>query len=205
MAHPTTERWHEAIGEGFTAEDDGQLLDYMDAVGDQLGDVDDLVRDTDTTPGWGTLFDIDLVDAAHLAFLAQWVGARFPGGLSEAEQRAYAQARPGWGRGRPAAILAAAAAQLTGSKTVVMFERDGGNAYQLRVRTYDAETPDPAAVEAAVRAVKPGGIVLTYESVAAGSYAEASASPVFLTYADAAAYFGTYDDASDWLPGEEVP
>ena len=43
-------------------------------------------------------------------------------------------------------------------------------AYYLTVSTYRSQTPDPAATEAAIRAQKPGGIVLTYRSLDGQTY-----------------------------------
>lgn len=201
--HSTSKRLWEALGRAFTDPDAQEgtrhqwhLLRYVDVVGDQLGDVDDLVRDSDAGPGWSALLDIDRVPLVHLAFLAQFVGVRNPAG-TEAAQRAWVKARPGWSRGRVLTIVAAAQATLTGTKRVDVYERDG-SAYRLRVRTYNAQTPDPAATEAAVLAAVPGGIVLTYESVAAGTYDQAAAN--FATYDVAAAAFVDYNDAADWVP-----
>jgi hypothetical protein len=76
-----------------------------------------------------------------------------------------------WKRGRFAAMVGALMPYLTGSQTIMFRERYNpsdptvDHAYWLTVRTYDSETPDPAAAEAALLSAKPAGIVLDYESL----------------------------------------
>lgn len=97
------------------------------------------------------------------------VGVAFVGTLTEVQQRQRIEDQEGRRRGTRAAIEAAAKKTLTGGQQVFIYEKWGGDAYTLRVVTYTAETPDPAATEAAIRRQKPAGIVLIYEVVTAGT------------------------------------
>lgn len=76
--------------------------------------------------------------------------------------RALIYARPTYHRGTPASIISAAQATLTGTQTVTLTEFYEGNPYFLQVITYTAQTPNPDQTLAAILAVKPGGIILTY-------------------------------------------
>lgn len=138
------------------------LLSMLGAIGDPFQLVSDLASDSDDGPGWSALLDVDRAPAAALPWLAQFVGVRLRAGLTPEAQRDLVRRGAGHRRGSPAAMAAAAQEFLTGEKRVRIYERDG-SAYRLTVVTYTAETPEPAAVEAALRAQKPAGLVLVYE------------------------------------------
>ncbi len=189
MTHPTTDRVYEALGPGLTADDDGSLRLWLDGAGHQLGEVDDMVRDVApanagwsddldalfgetpeaAAPGWAREFDPETTSQPR--WLAQFVGVRAPAALDDQQVRALIIDRPAFRRGTPAALKDAARVLLTGSQFVGLTERAGGSAYRLHVITYVPETPDPAAVEKALRVAKPAGLVLTYQAVPATSYA----------------------------------
>jgi hypothetical protein len=119
----------------------------------------DLLRDRDDgTPGWGILFDVDSCPAELLPFLGQFVGVALPPAWDADGQRDAIRNHVGWRRGTPAAMTRAVQEVLTGTKTVVLHERYGGDAYRLAVETLTAETPDPDAVIAAALTQKPIGI-----------------------------------------------
>ena len=61
--------------------------------------------------------------------------------------------------------------------------------------TLTSETPDPAAVLAALLAQKPAGIVLTYRQVAGWDYQQMTAEGG--TYADQSADYTTYTDLQE--------
>lgn len=145
------------------ADTSGELLDYVDAMMAQLQPIVDLVRDSDTHPGWARLLDVDVAPSEALPWLAQFVGVTPLLGLSDDAQRLRIKEAAGWQRGTPSAIRAAAGQYLTGQRLVELYERDGGNPWQLRVRTYRAETPDSQKVYDALLALKPAGLVLVYE------------------------------------------
>lgn len=129
-------------------------------------EIADLVRDDPDTgaTGWSALVDADRCPVWALPWLAQLVGVRDEPTLSEVERRARIKDMAGLHRGTVAYAQAAAAAYLTGTKTVNVTERDGG-AWLITVETLSAETPDPDLVEQALLAAKPAGLLLTYNVV----------------------------------------
>jgi hypothetical protein len=90
-------------------------------------------------------------------------------------------------------------AHLTGSKTVVLQERFGGDAYALAVYTLDTETPNPTQTRADILTQKPGGIVLTYAHGAPNTYAAVNAG--YATYAAVKTAFSTYSRLAVNQPG----
>lgn len=175
MASPelthTGQRLYDALAP--LAEGDGErgyaLAYYCGALARVLDQLADLSRDTDDLPGWGALLDPDEVPDEMVDYLAQFIGVVIPGGVDAATAREWLRNTDGRNRGTPAAIAGAARAFLTGAKTVYLIERHG-SPYKLTVTTWASETPDPGRVEAAVRAQKPAGIVLTYSTINGGDY-----------------------------------
>lgn len=143
------------------------LLYLAEACFGSLQDVEDIVRDTPEREGWANVLDVDVAPEWALSWLAQFNGVIPLFGLDAASQRLRIKNAAGFNRGKVAAIKAAAQQLLTGTRRVDIYERDG-SAWRFRVRTYASETPDPDAVKAAIEALKPGGLILTYE-VQAGS------------------------------------
>lgn len=137
------------------------LLILLGALGIAFGPLHDIVRDTDAGPGWSQVMDPDRCPGWALPWLAQFAGVRLTASMPESEQRARITSPPAFERGTRAAMRAAATPYLTGTQQVRIIERDGG-AYNVTVITSTSETPDPAVVEAAVRAQKPAGLLLTY-------------------------------------------
>lgn len=139
------------------------LLLLVSLCAQPFAEVDQLVGDTDDGPGWSILFDLDRCPGKWLDFPAATVGARPAEGLDDDQRRAHIRDAGGVQRGTPEALKAEAALHLTGTKHVVLYERDGG-AWRDTLITYTAETPDPAAVLAAVTApaVKPIGRKITH-------------------------------------------
>jgi hypothetical protein len=103
----------------------------------------------------------------------------------------------GFQRGTVAALRGAAQATLTGAKTVLLRERDHdpadtpNYAYYLTVTTYTSQTPNPAATLAALLAQKPGGIVLTYHTLAGQDYLTLRTNHA--TYNDVRTTYASYD------------
>lgn len=189
MTHPTSDRLYDAIGPGITGLDPDEILKvWIDGPASLLGEVDDIVRDTENGLGWSREFDPAF--AQHPRWTAQLLGVQVPADATEQAVRDLIVARPSFRRGTPGALRGAAQAHLTGTRRVDIFERDG-SAYQLRVRTYTAETPDPAAVEATLFEVKPAGLVLTYEVFTGAPYDERDGD--FATYDALDASALTYD------------
>lgn len=198
--HPTTTEIYRAIGRAFTEGDAAggyHLLRFLDPVGSQLGYVDDLVRDDGPVSGWGKSLDPDAARAEHLRWLGQFVGVRMAQALSEAEKRERVKNREGWDRGKVASLRRAAQLFLTGNKTVEIYERDG-SPYRLRVRTFSIQTTDAARLSAELQKRKPGGLILTHEVVAGGSYNQLSAA--FATYNALDTAFADYNAQTNWVP-----
>ena len=97
-------------------------------------------------------------------------------------------------RGSPDAIRAAAGFGLTGSKLVLLRERDNGDAYLLEVVTLVEETPDPALVHQLILSQKPGGIALTSQTVVGWDYQQMTLDYVGKFYKDVHAKYPTYGD-----------
>jgi hypothetical protein len=178
MTHPTTDLLYDAIGQGITDEDDGTLLAWLDGPTSLLGEVDDVVRDTDELPGWAAELTSELTHRPH--WTAQFLGVQIPAGADDATARALIRDRPAFRRGTVPALIAAAQATLTGTRYVNVIERDG-SAYALRVQTFTEETPDAAGTLAALLTQKPAGLVLTYSAVPMSSYSglEATATQTY--------------------------
>lgn len=126
---------------------DYALLVLSEAIVGQLQLVNDLSAaqtvDGKEYPPWSQVVDIDRTPDVALPWLAQFVGVVAPPGSGEEynnKLRDYIRSTPGFTRGSPAAIVAAAQLYLSGGKTVIFRERDGG-AYKLTIKTRRIETP----------------------------------------------------------------
>lgn len=153
--------------------------------------VADLVRDSDDGPGWSALVDPDRCPDFALPWLAQPAGVTLVPGMTADQQRALIRDEPAQDRGTLGALVAAAQRRLTGTKRVILRERDG-SAYRLTVITLISETPDAAGTEADIRAVKPAGLVLNYETSADWSFEILRTT--FDTFADVAAEYSDFED-----------
>lgn len=178
--HPTSLALYDALGPGITVDDGGTLLSWLDGPAALLGEVDDVVGDTDAGPGWSR--ELTVTGSRNPRWTAQLLGVQAPPGATDAQVRQLLSDRPAFRRGTPGAIIAAAAALLTGTRYVGLRERDG-SAYRLTVVTYTGETPNAAAVNAALQAAKPAGLVLTHQVVTPTSYTAMEAMAP-LTYTD---------------------
>lgn len=113
-------------------------------------------------PAWGRALDPEAtVNEAVLLWLAQLAGVRVPIGSKVGDIRTVIELAEGRRRGTIEYMVEVAQRLLTGDKFVWVSERDG-SAYRLSIVTRTDETPDEDAVRAALLAVKPAGIVLTY-------------------------------------------
>lgn len=149
-------------------------------------------------PPVAPLLDPELCPVWALPWLAQFVGLSIPVGIPEDGARTLIAKASGFVRGTPAAIEAAAGITLTGNKTVYFRERDG-SAYRLEVVTLTSETPDPIATERAILAQKPGGIMLTYRTVASWDYQLMTQAGG--TYAALSTAYTSYRKLSEHTPG----
>lgn len=189
-----------SLGTGFTREDEetGWLtLLWCDALGVPFERTWELIVER----GWSSLFDVDRSPAWALPWLAQLVGANLIRGLDEDGMRLAIRSINVAKRGTPEAFRAAARQLLTGSRSIKVDERFEGDPYAVRVRTFAAETPDPAAVEAAIRAEKPAFLVLTYAVFAGASFQDVRDSD--MTFQQVRDNFATFNDLRTWIPAEE--
>jgi hypothetical protein len=193
-----------------------------------LQGVDDLARDTAAGPGWSQILDVNRAPDAALPWLAQWVGARVDPALSPSAQRAAIAAEPGFGRGTPAAIIAAAQKYLTGGQVVRLVERDQGDPYLLTVYVFGpqvggasygslsqsyptyADLQGAAATYAgysggrdelayALQAVKPAGLVLNLVFASGQLYSDLAAGSA--NYNAVQSAYPTYDALTNSPPG----
>lgn len=114
--------------------------------------------DPSVAPAWA-------LDHAAL-YTGGTVPARHPG---EPEDAHLARARveitspTGMRAGSRGAAIAAATMWLTGTRTLIFRETWQGSIWRVMLVTRPAETPDPAAVRAAVEATLPAGVRLIHE------------------------------------------
>lgn len=200
MARPEVNEFaevlYEALEPAMTYEDedrDWPLLRFLHCI------TDPFVKAWEIAHGgarpWATLLDPALCPEWALSWLAQWGGVVIEPAWSEDDIREAIATPSGLARGRPAAILRAPLPYLTGTKTVIMYERQPmSSAYRLYIRTWDSETPDPDEVEAAILRQKPGGIVLDYASLSGQDYQLLESTHA--TYADVASDYDSYAEAT---------
>jgi hypothetical protein len=171
---------------------DFALAKLSGALGVMFQAVEDLARDTPEGPGWSSVVDIDRCPDDWIPWLGQFVG------VSNGNRQAILT-HNGFQRGTPAAIREAVATTLTGSKTVILQERFGGDAYALGVYTLDVETPNASATLASLIAAKPGALVLTYAHGAANTYGAVRAG--YATYTAVKTAFRDYAHLAANQPG----
>jgi hypothetical protein len=162
-----------------------------EAIGRMLAQVAQVFDPEGDVPPFAPLLSVELCPDWALPWLAQLVGVRIPAGLSPDDARSLIADVAGFSRGTPAALRGAAELTLTGDKMVWFRERDG-SAYRLEVVTRVSETPDPVQTERALLAQKPGGIVLSYRTVAGWDYQQMTTDST--TYAQLALDWSTYDE-----------
>lgn len=180
------------------ATNDNATLGLVNALALVLDDIATIVNPADGSAPWSLVYDLDNAPVEWLPWLGQWVGVRIPTGLDEASMRLRVRETDGFKRGSVGAIMGAARQRLIGDRKVVLRERYDpsdplvDSPYHLTVFTFTDETPDSAAVEAALVAQKPAGIILHYEVRDGQDWQTLSAGGT--TWADVVS---TYDDWAD--------
>jgi len=165
------------------------LLRLISAIADPTMQwTNDLVRDTDAGTGWSTIMDLDQAPADVLPWLAQFVGVDTSDDLDVESQRLRIRETAGFQRGTRSSVEGAARQYLSGSRTVLVSERDT-SPYHLTVTTFAAETPEPSKVGAALEAAKPAGLVLEFVVSSGASYGALKATG--LTYRQLQALYST--------------
>jgi hypothetical protein len=175
-----------------------QLRAFVEAVTQALQPIEDMVRDSPDGPGWSIMLDVDRVPGWAIPWLAQFVGVTVDAGHTEDQQRIATREAEGWRRGTLAAIRGAAKVHLTGSRKVFIDERTP-TPYSFTVRTYQSETPDQAALEAALAVAKPAPLIIYYELLTGATYEELSLE--FVNYSDLTATFPNYETMTNYVPG----
>lgn len=176
VVHPATQELYDGLPRFYRVADAQQagdlpLLRYLSLMGDQLGEVLDLLDrvnyvapDEDGELGdTSDLVDPATADAAWLPWLAQLVGARITPAMDETARRdAIAGASTGWRAATASAIALAAATALTGSRYLRVINHYTGDRWKIELMTRATETPDAAAVAQAVidAHAKPVGVEL---------------------------------------------
>lgn len=182
MTRPTVSDLAEQLYDelGVTQPADEQLdwpfLIFLAGIAAGFGQLSDIVRDTDDGPGWSILLDPERCPTFALPWLAQFAGIKLTAGLTDDEHRDEIMHPPSFARGTKLAMRESGARYLTGTKYVGVFEREESDPYQIEVVTRVAETPDADVVEAALRAQKPAGLILTYETVLGTTWVEATST-----------------------------
>jgi hypothetical protein len=199
-----------SVAEDFAAELSiwdltGDLTDYAEAIGQMYAQVELFAADTETQVGWQPLWDVDLMPAYGLPWLAQTVGERIPVGLAEDAAREQIRKTPNQFRGTPSAIIDAVKAPLTGGKRVWFRERFNGSESDedwIAIATYASETPDERAVLNALRRTVPGDIDVFYEVLTGATWALLE-TPVTTWGALEVTYGPTWANIAGATPGGE--
>lgn len=152
----------------------------------------ELVDPPDPYVPWEPLFNVNICPDWALPWLGQIFGVRVVASLPPDDQRQMIKELGAFARGSPDAIRAAARFGLTGSKTVLLRERDDGDAYLLEVVTLVDETPDPALVVRLVLSQKPGGIKLNTHAIVGWDYQQMTLTYVGKFYKDLPKDYPTY-------------
>lgn len=182
---PLADQIYESLGP-FAAEDQsGDLEKFTAALVGPAETVYEIVGEEDQEFGWSIVFDVDNCPAELLPWLAQFEGVELTPDMSEAARRSAIKVREGAARGRPATIVERIRRTLAIDRRVIIQEKDG-DAYNLTIRTFAAETPNPALTEAAAISQKPAGLLLDFAVIEEDSYAALE-----LAYEDYEAVFDT--------------
>lgn len=160
----------------------------------------ELVDPPDPLVPWEPLFNVDICPYWALPWLAQLVGVRLPGGLSDADARNFIKELGAFKRGSPDAIRAAASFALNGDNpSVFLRERDDGDAYRLEIVTLASETPDINLVIRYILTQKPSGIFLAARTTTGWDYQQMRTHFVGKVYSQVDDEFSTYQDLTGGL------
>ena len=173
---------------------------YLSANGIMLEEVAALVRSgPEGEDGWSAFADPARCPESFLYTLAVWAGVRYPRRMVASDLRAIIGPHaPSVWRGTKAAILAAVNRYLMEGATVYFEERADGNAYHIRIFTYEAETLDEDALRTELLGAIPAGLILEYELRVGQTYDQLEASVA--TYDDMLTTFDSYDDVTHTMP-----
>lgn len=187
----------DGLGEGLRTLAGPLLPPLVGALAGPLDQVDDLVT---VPPGdWPAAPPLfDLATTPYPATFGQLAGVPVPPGTPVEVARELVRTRGVTRKGNPSAIIAAARTALTGTRRAVLLERSQGPDH-FTVVTYLVQTPDPAAVVAAVAEEKPVGLTFDHQVRRGITWGELAQTG--LTWAQARAY--TWDELGLLLPPEQ--
>jgi hypothetical protein len=171
--------------------DDGTGHALLEAACDQVDPIVDMISDP------SVMVDPLRVPAQRLPWLAALAGVDSTAVPQEA-LRSFVADPTTRNRGNRAAIVQRVALTLTGSKTVQIECPYDDDPMQILVRTFTAETPDPTATAAAIRAEVPSWLALTIE-VSDGIDYDALAV-LYPSYDDMTASGKTYAELANLQP-----
>lgn len=198
MARPVvselTELLYDTLAPAMTVQDeslDWPLLRYCAVLVEPLEKAFEVAHGEDVP--WGSILDPDTCPDWALPWLARWVGVVTEEAWDAEEIREAIKIPSGFARGRVESLRNAPKPYLTGSKTVILIEREpSASAYRLYMRTLLTETPDSTAVLNAILRQKPAGIVLDYNTLTQTEYLQIESA--YASYAAARTANPTYQD-----------
>jgi hypothetical protein len=153
------------------------LLQLAEALvgGDRLDDINQWAADqSDGTPGWSLLLDVDNCPSIVLPWLAQFVGVRFSSGqTTDTARRAAIRNEQGFDRGSRSQFLATINGYLSGPLFASLIERST-DPYHVTVQIPFDEllVPDISIIENAAMAVKPAGLILSFVTIGLSSFTQ---------------------------------
>ncbi len=171
------------------AADDGTVYALLGAVCLPVKPQVDVLRETTADPM--------TVPAARLPWVAAAGGVDLTS-VPDADKRAFIASDTSRYRGNRAAIVQRVGLTLTGARRVFVECPYLGDPARIRVRTYAAETPDPTATAAAIRAEVPAWLRLTIDTAAGMTWDQRKAK--YGTFNDEKATGKTYDELAMETP-----
>jgi|1185.fasta_scaffold278524_2 hypothetical protein len=182
--------------------DPGEFLSvYVHGLALMLKPIDDISRDgPNGEPGWSQIFDLERMKTGWLPWAGQIVGYQVPSkprdqSLADydAKQRERMVTRAAWRNGTNDILYDVIAEQLNEPKRVIIQNRVGGNANQIKVWVYADDIATSAAeVEKVARANKAIGLIMEFDVLVGGDYETLRANSP--TYQDVYTTFPTYND-----------
>lgn len=161
--HPTTVEMYSRLPEWMrTLDTYGHLLKYLSLIGDQLGELNDLLDrlipgewPSDLTNPWAA-------DPEWLPWLSQIAGVDLSG-TSDVEAQRYliANAANGHRAGTTASVQAAVVPFLSGNRRLSIDRNTGGDSWHVTISVYGPEVVDQTKLEAALESVRPAGVQFT--------------------------------------------
>lgn len=172
--------------------DPSQVLEtYLKGLGNMLKQIDDIAKDgSDDEPGWSQIFDLKKAKTEWLPWMGQLVGYPVPARPSgqtleayDAAQRERIITRSAYRRGTIALLVEVVQEQLSGSKSVIIHERNGGDPYVIKVWVFASQiATSEAEVRRAALDQKVAGLIMDFSVLSGLDYNTLNASN--LNYAE---------------------